>query len=315
MQHSRRKYSRSYLLAFIGVALFATVEVAVKDSTQELGYVFPVFQFVTVRFLTTGILFIAISFFNPAIRNKFPQKEDLFKIITRGILAAPVAIGLFQYALSFESLKASSGAALFSVNPIFVAIIATSVLGEKLNLREWFGLILGFCGAFLISFPQDTAGGWSLLVSGSIMVASGFFFALYIVTSKQMVKKYGGLCYTGWTFFCGGVAAALIALVFEGVPRISFLRSPRAAFDILWVIFAGTALAYYCYLVGLSKVKVAKGSYLFFAKPFLALIFAQVYLSEKMFTVSEWIGFLMIVSGLFAVIVTKKGNTLGKKTA
>ena len=68
------------------------------------------------------------------------------------------------------------------------------------------------------------------------------------------------------------------------------------------ISFAGTSAAYYCYLVGLSRVNVTRGSYLFFTKPFMALAFALIYLNEGSFSLTEWIGFAMIIAGLVVVM-------------
>jgi len=293
-----------YILVFAGVALFATVEITVRDSNLRLDNPVPPMTLTALRFLTSGILFTALSFCSSSVKRRWPEKKDVGAIILLGLIGAPAAIGLFQFAITFEAMKASTCAAIFSINPIFVAILAPLVLKEPVGTKDWSGLVLGFSGAVIMScsFSSVQGDAADMLRAGGSMIAAAVFFALYIIMSKPMVRKYGAVLYTGWAFVFGGSAATVLALCTERMPILPLLHVSRGTLDIVWVIFGGTALAYYCYLAGLSRVHVAKGSYLFFLKPFLALLFSLVYLDEGIFSWNEWIGFCMIGAGLGLVM-------------
>ncbi|MFH1707963.1 MAG: DMT family transporter [Planctomycetota bacterium] len=294
-----------YLLVFIGVVLFATVEVAVKDANKCLpGGGFPPILFAGIRFTIAGGLFVLLALMNPSIKVKIPSGRDLWYTLLLGIIAAPVAIGLFQFALTFPALKASSAAAIFSINPIFAAFFATLALREKVTTREWIGLMLGFGGAMVMSFTLEGSDRTTLLKAGGVMIASAVMFALNVVLSKPMIRRYGGLCFNGWAFLMGGIVAMLVSLPVEGLPETRLFTLSRGMADIAWVVIAGTAVAYYCYMVGISRVSVTRGSYFFFVKPFLAFIVSLIYLGKDttIFTAVEWTGFGMIVAGLALIM-------------
>jgi len=211
IENQEKSTKSGYWLVFFGVVLFATIEVAVKDLHHHLGSIaFPPVLFTTLRFTVAGLLFVVLNTLNKNAKAKAPVGVDILKTIILGILAAPVAIGLFQWALTFKALKASSGAAIFSINPIFAAMIAAIFLKEKASVREWIGLILGFAGAFVMSFPFAEGIKGELLVAGIVMISSAFFFALNVVLAKPLINKYGGMCYTGWSFLIGGIVAGII---------------------------------------------------------------------------------------------------------
>lgn len=293
-----------YLLVFTGVALFATVEIAVRDSNIRLENPVPPMTLTALRFLISGVLFASFSCFRPHAQHRIPDKNDFGLMILLGVIGVPAAIGLFQFALTFEAMKASTCAAIFSINPIFVAVLAPLVLKEPVGTKDWLGLVFGFSGAAVMSYSFSSAHAETadMLWAGGSMLAAAFLFGLYVVMSKTMVRKYGVSVYTGWAFLFGGTAAAILSLSIEGIPSPDLLHLSRGTVDILWVVLGGTALAYYCYLAGLSRVHIAKGSYLFFLKPFLALLFSYLYLDERVFVWNEWIGFSMIGAGLAIVM-------------
>ncbi len=174
-----------------------------------------------------------------------------------------------------------------------------------MTAREWIGLLLGFGGAMVMSFKLEAgASRAELLEAGGVMIASAVMFALNVVLSKPMIRRYGGLCFNGWAFLMGGIVAVLASLVIEGRPDAGLPAWSRGMADMVWVVMAGTAAAYYCYLVGISRVSVTRGSYFFFIKPFLAFIVSLLYLGKgtTMFTVVEWAGFGMIVTGLALIM-------------
>ncbi|MFC1479249.1 DMT family transporter [Planctomycetota bacterium] len=305
MNNSSRTQRIGYMLVFAGVALFATIEVAVRDSQERLaGHSVPPMLLTALRFFIPGIIFLALALFRSSKRRVIPETRDFFKIIILGLIGIPVGIGLFQFALTFDAMKASTSAAIFSINPIFVAVLAPLILKERIGIKEWFGLVLGFSGAVVMScsFSDIQVERKELFSAGASMLAAAFFFAFYIVMSKPWIKKYGAFVYTGWAFLFGGSAAVILSICIDGIPDPELLHVSRGTLDIAWVVLGGTALGYYCYLVGLSKVNIAKGSYLFFAKPFLAFIFSLIYLDEGLFKNNEWVGFSLIVVGLTLVM-------------
>jgi len=307
---SPKSPSGGYFLVLAGVSLFATVEVAVRDAHVRLSTPpLPLF-FTAVRFGVSGLLLLFLSRLRKDDALPSFGRRDMLFTALMGVIAAPVAIGLFQEALTYTAVKASTCAALFSVNPIFVAVLAPFLVGEEVRAGEWEGLFLGLGGAFLMSWSSSPIAGRlsEALLAGGMMLAAAFFFSLYIVMSKPMVQRFGGLRYTGWAFVSGGCTAFLLSLAVEGPPSLQWLGFSRGAADVAWVVFAGTALAYYCYLAGLARVNLAKGSCFFFLKPFLALVFSLLYLGEAFFSRGERWGFLLIMIGLALVLFPRGGR-------
>lgn len=81
-----------------------------------------------------------------------------------------VAMFAFYYGLSTTPLAQVSALA-FSV-PIFATIMAMIFLGEKVRLRRWLAILIGFSGVFVAFMPDIQATGTVGLGSLSVLLSS-----------------------------------------------------------------------------------------------------------------------------------------------
>ena len=119
---------RNYFFCFLGILLFATLEIAGKLIGENISPT----AITAYRFLLGSLLLLF-----PAIHQwkKLPQKigvRDWLKMAYPGCLN--VGIAMFSLQLSIYYGKASMAAILISSNSIFVAIFAALILKEKLKI-------------------------------------------------------------------------------------------------------------------------------------------------------------------------------------
>lgn len=103
-----------------------------------------------------------------------------------GIVGAQL---LWVYGLEFTT--PSHSALMFTLMPIMTAILAAVILGERLSLLQYAGIVVAFAGAVTLA----TEGGISFAsdyLYGDLMTLAAFFcFALYTVLSKPLVLRHG----------------------------------------------------------------------------------------------------------------------------
>ena len=121
--------------------------------------------------------------------------------------------------------------ALFFTSPIFVTLLAGTVLREKVTLKAWAAVIAGFIGVLIILRP-----GSGLFEPAALL---SLFSAAAYAFSMILARKYGAQePTTVMAFYVNAVymvAAALIAAVFSalgftafGHPSLDFLVRPWA---------------------------------------------------------------------------------------
>lgn len=179
-------------------------------------------------------------------------------------------VGIFYIALAacyFKALKieeASRVVPLFSLDAIFVLILATLFLGEVLTPIKYLGVFLLVCGAILISAKRDfrlrnTKAFW-------LMISAAFFGALFFVFTKYLLNFADY-----WTIFAYikiGAFVAILPLLYIYLPelkrtikahgkRVLGLMTATETLTVLGVLSFTAALSfgYVSLAVGLSEIE------------------------------------------------------------
>ena len=131
-----------------------------------------------------------------------------YLLIQRGMLGF-FAMILFFYTVT--TIPLGEAITLNKTSPLFVAVLAYYLLGEKLNLRTVFALFTGFMGIAFILKPF----GMSISYEHLLGILGGFFAASAYATIKKIKDIYD---------------SRIIVLSFVGIgtimPAILFLISP-----------------------------------------------------------------------------------------
>lgn len=145
---TRQANSRKGIMMMVaGMFLFAAADVLAKVLTDHFHPV-QIFWFRQIALLL-GVL-VMLGVYGPGIlrtRRRVLQ-------ITRGTLVVFSSL-LFIYAVRHVPL-ADAVAASF-VAPFFLTILAAVLLGEKVGIRRWLAVVVGFIGALIIVRPGMNA--------------------------------------------------------------------------------------------------------------------------------------------------------------
>jgi drug/metabolite transporter (DMT)-like permease len=261
------------LSLIIAVTLFSTVEIASKfigSRTDPLVITF-------IRFFLTGIFLIMLSI--PVLRLRIEPlgARDYGIFCLNGFLGITIAISIFHTAVQTMD-KAASCAVVFSVNPVFVMILARFINGEAWSLRKWLAMALGATGVCFFAFESGILSRSSVNGIG-LMLLSAFFFALSICISRRTVARYGAVMLMGFSALFGSLF--ILPLVWLNITFRELVNLRNVWQPLLYLALPGTTLAYALYYFGFLNVPAQKGSMTFFLKPALASLLATLLLHEK----------------------------------
>lgn len=130
-------------LMLAGMFLFATADVLAKYLTQ---YFHPIQIFWFRQFALLMGVSVMLGLRGPSILRTDRRRLQ----ITRGILVVCSSL-LFIFAVRHVPL-ADAVAASF-VAPFFLTILGATLLGEKVGIRRWSAVVIGFIGALIIVRP------------------------------------------------------------------------------------------------------------------------------------------------------------------
>jgi len=277
-----------------GVGLFSTVEIASKIIGVRADPIVLTF----IRFFLTGIMLLILSI--PLLRMRLQRftMQDYGIFLLNGFIGIAVAISIFHVAILVLE-KAASAAVIFSVNPVFVLILARFINDEAWTLRTWLAAVLGLSG--VICFACESGSFTMASFTGlGLMVLSAALFALSICISRRVVPRYGAMVLMGYSSLFGSIMILPFALLRMDYQSTALLLD--AWIPILYLSIMGTAMAYALYYFGLLNTSAQKGGITFFLKPVIASILAVIILGEGI-NAFMLAGTALILSGLLLVLL------------
>lgn len=305
------KQGLGYVYIFLGVFLFATIEI-----TAKLIVGFSKFQQHFFRIIL-GVLIIGIMLYFR--RNEIQPlqylKHHWKHVFVAGFIWLSVASPMFFFALNLT--KASTAALLLASNPIVVALGSMLLLGEKKTVVKFIAVILGFIGAFIIISELRFTGFEIKEVIGNILAfLSVFGYAAYTLISIHIIdieteakkseinprRKYDlSLIFNFWGFIFGALFFSpvfFLDLIF--IQPITYI-SIEDFFLLLYLGIMTTGVAYIFYTLGINKVETSRGVLFFYTKPVIAMFLAWLLLQEPL-TIYFILGFLLI---FLAVVISE----------
>ena len=283
----------AYLAAFLGVCGHASSEFFVKLSGIS-GVEVSVW-----RFGLGGLALLILCIINASSRNLInPLKENLYPIVILSVFGMAFGQFLFHWALDFASVV--QVATMVTVMPIGVVFVARIIEGTKITPPKIVSGVGAFLGCmFLLTdgYFEQLSGTSNSLIGICLSIGCALVGAVYLVMVKPYVQLYGPIRMTTYTFTLGFIALYPSIGIIWGIwvnPLDLFERSSVEYFSIITLGVWNTCIAFILWLWGLSKIPdVARGNYLFFLKPIIALFLAY-FILEDVISINQLIAILAI---------------------
>jgi len=179
-------------------------------ARMGLPYAEP-FTFLAHRFVILTVVLSAIALLWRAPWPKTLREAGHIAIV--GLLIHGSYLGGVFWAIS-HGVHAAVAALIVGVQPVLTAIAAGPYLGEKISLRQWSGLLIGFCGVALVVGDDIGRGGSSAVgVLACIVSLTGITLGtLYQKRHAQGMDLRSG---SAIQFAAASVPIVVLSLVFE----------------------------------------------------------------------------------------------------
>tara|TARA_B110000003_G_C16537035_1_gene491147 strand:+ start:78 stop:926 length:849 start_codon:yes stop_codon:yes gene_type:complete len=137
----------------------------------------PIFQIIWARHCFTIILVLPILVF--FFKKNFVWSEKPTLQILRGLLLIGVNI-CFYYAVS--KIPLAKALTLTFISPLVVTIFSSILLLEKVGIKRWSAVVIGFIGALIVIRP-----GYIPLDIGSLSaLCAGIMYAFYLIVTRKL---------------------------------------------------------------------------------------------------------------------------------
>jgi drug/metabolite transporter (DMT)-like permease len=280
------------VLGYLEVAAAAAIWGSVGIFARFIELPPPAIAFFRVGFaaLVLGAYFLLTG---QTDRLRFGRNGPL--LLLMGIFLAMDWL-LFFYAFRLTTIASAVLAAYTA--PVFVAVLAPFLIGERLEPSTPAALVLAFAGVALVAVGNAAGGGTPNLVGVLCGLGTGVFYALRTVASKAIA---GRLPVTTVTFYNCVVAAVILA---PALGQIQGIPSPLT-WGLLFTLGAvHTALGIGLYYGGVGRVKAQSAAILTYVEPLVAVVLAAVIFKEIPGWTTYLGGALILAGGTVTVFGT-----------
>ena len=195
---SKNDTTRGISFIIMGMAIFSIQDALIKF----------VFQYTSLYELYFGRTFIALLLL--LIFMLFRKKKIILKTYYPYLTILRVVLYFFGFSFFYISLTYMSLAmanALFFSSPFFISIFAKFFLNEKIGIRRWSAIFVGFCGVFIVLNPDfNNFKITDLAPVACALCYSGSMIILKITNDKdnvytQLIHLYIGAIIISIIFF------------------------------------------------------------------------------------------------------------------
>lgn len=268
----------------------------VKASLSEIDiYSFNAVRFILASSLIWGIIFIR------GVKFSIP-KTDWLPLLGIGLVGNVLYQWLFI--VGIDLTLSANAAVMLGTIPIWIAIFSHLFTDEKMTRLKAIGVVLAFAGVAAI-----VGGGANPLSLASetfrgdlIIVCAAVTWAVFTIRSKQFLKRYTALQFSGIMALIG--AFTLTGLAIFTAQTTIWSDVSLAAYG--GMIYSGTlsiGLAYLIWNNGIVNVGPVKTSVYQNLVPVLGLIFGIILLKESLSSL-QYIGAAIVVTG---IVMTRRG--------
>jgi drug/metabolite transporter (DMT)-like permease len=288
-------------ISWAAVCVFwGTTFLSIKISLETV----PPFVLGGLRYVAAGVILAGIL----AARGRpLPARADWGQQAVLGFFMMVLGNGGVVWGEQFVPSGLTS--VLIGTSPFWmVSVNAIMPGGDRLHVRQWFGLVIGFAGIVTLVWPEIAAGGarahgFVLGVIGVQIACAGW--ACGANYTRRHVMPHDVIGAAALQMIFGGAMMVAIGVGIGEWGRLSF--TPRTAAAVVYLAVVGSVIGFAAFSYALQHLPVAIVSLHNFVNPVIAVALGTIVLGEP-FHLRMLLAAAVIVVGVLIVGRTPPPN-------
>ena len=207
---------KGILFILTGMALFS-----IQDSL--IKYIFEDTALYELYFGRTLTALILLALYLKVTSQKLVMKTYYPLLTTVRVICFFFGFSFFYISLTYMSLAMAN--ALFFSSPFFISILAIVFLGEKVGIRRWLAIIVGFLGVYIVLNPNFENFDYTKLAP----VACALFYAISMTITKITSDK-DSVYSQMFHLYTGAIGISIIFFIFTGKGQFNTFSDPTLQF-------------------------------------------------------------------------------------
>ena len=208
---------KAIILNLSAWAVLPFMDTIAKYLSSEISF----FQITWARYFFTVFWTLPFMFF--FFRKSLKWTENPKLQILRGLTLLSANICFF-YSISVISM--AKALTLAFIAPLVTTALSTIILGEKVGIKRWSAVIVGFLGSLVVIRP----GLIEFNLATISALGTGFFYGVYLIITRKLHSVDNPLL----TLLITGVVGAFISSLFVPIVWVNLSQSQW-----LWLALMG----------------------------------------------------------------------------
>ena len=254
------------------------------------------FGFIFIRTAGATILFWFASLFVPFEKI---EKKDYLKLFFTALLG--MCLNMLSFFKGLELSTPVNSGIFATTNPIIILCLSYFFLKEKIGVKKFIGIILGFIGALILVLQgtENSLRAPNVLLGNFLFLLNSIFFSSFIIMVKPLTQKYSTITIMKWLFFIGFFMT--LPVTSKEFSEINWSNLPfDAVWRIIFVVLGTTFLTYVLNLFALKKLQASTVGAFAYAQPIIAISFAII-TGNDYINLGRGLACLTIIVGVYLV--------------
>jgi drug/metabolite transporter (DMT)-like permease len=211
-----QKNTRGILFILLGMALFSIQDALIKFIYEDAALY-------ELYFGRTFVAFVLLVGYLKFSNQKIILKTHYPLLTIFRVICFFFGFSFFYISLTYMSLAMAN--ALFFSSPFFVSILATIFLKEKVGIRRWSAIFVGFLGVYIILNPDFNDFDYMKLAP----VACALCYAISMTITKITSEKDNVYTQMIHLYF-GALIISILFFIFTGKGQFNNFNDPTFQF-------------------------------------------------------------------------------------
>ncbi len=271
---------------FIFILLWSSAFITTKpiiDNSEP-------FSALAFRFALVALGFFLFSFFSK--KKIFTDRKNFIESFLSGVLFHGIYLGGVFFSIS-KGMPTGIAALIVTLQPILTNVLSGPLLNEKVSIKQWIGVLLGFSGAAMVlGFDVGSE-------IPTIGVVSTVIALIAITSSTIWQKKLSNnlpLSVSNMNQALGGFVFHIIIIILFAEPYINLSTTFLIAMSHQVFLVSFGAFTILMFLI--KKNSASKTVSIFFLIPPASALMAWIFLNESLSKL-DLLGFLIATIGVY----------------
>jgi len=274
------------ILPFIFIVLWSSAFITTKPIIDNSDP----FTALTFRFALVALGFFIFSIYSN--QKIIVSKKNFLESFLSGILFHGFYLGGVFYSIS-KGMPTGIAALIVTLQPVLTNALSGPILNEKVSVKQWIGVLLGFIGATLV-LGLDV--GTKIPLAGVVATIIALLSITFSTIWQKKLSNNLPLSVSNFYQAVGGCLFHVFIIIFFVEPYINFTKTFIIAMSHQIFLVSFGAFTILMFLI--KKNSASKTVSIFFLIPATSAFIAWFFLNETL-TSLDLVGFLITTTGVY----------------